>query len=231
MDFDTFSKRAREIAASIPSEFLTDVESVDVHRDAKAHPFLEDVFTLGECETSPLSEATGEERFRSRVHLYHGSFRALAKRDRQFDWEEELLETIEHEIQHHIEDRAGMKDLRDEDDLFEAHARFRADQEVPPGWYRRGEQIEPRLYAVDLDLFLELDLRRAEWDALRGKVVRLQVMNEPVEFELPKDASPTEVFTLEGEGLYEGDEEEEVAEEGEGVGGVSGDLHVVPRVR
>ena len=234
MDFDSFSKRAQEIAAAIPKEFMSDVESVDVHKDAKPHPFLPDIFTLGECETSPLSDAAGEERFRSRIHLWHGSFKALARSDPRFDWEGELRETIEHEVQNHIEDRAGIKDLSDEDDLFEAHARFRADRPVPAGWYRMGDEIEPHLWAVDLDLFLELDVRRKEWDALRGTRLLLRLMGEQVEFEIPRDADPSEVLTFEGEGLFEGDDEGEEGSGEEGKSdspGLSGDLHVIPRVR
>jgi hypothetical protein len=226
MDFDQFSQRAREIAAAIPAEFMEGIESVEVHRDAKRHPFLEDVVTLGECATSALSDPTGQEPFRSVVHLHYGSFADLAGRDPSFDVEEELRETIEHEVQHHLEDRAGIRDLLDEDALFEAHARFRAGMEVPPGWYRRGEPLAPGLWAVDLDLFLELDVRREEWERLRGTTVPLRVLDAEVRLDLPADADPEEVFTLEGEGLFEEDGESE----GEEAPGWAGDLHVVPVV-
>jgi hypothetical protein len=233
MDFDTFSARARQIAAAFPPEFLQGIETVDVHRDAKRHPFLEDIVTLGECATSPLSDPSGQEPFRSVVHLYYGSFADLAGRDPTFDVEAELRETLEHEIQHHLEDRAGIKDLENEDDLFEAHARFRAGLEVPPGWYRQGEPVGDHLWAVDLDLFLELPVRRSEWEKLKGRPVTLQVLGQPLEVEIPADADPTEVFTLEGEGLFEPDEEpdeDEEAEVDEDTPGTSGDLHIVPVV-
>jgi hypothetical protein len=215
MDFETFSERAQAIADAIPREFMGGIQSVDVHRDVQKHPFLDDIVTLGECATSPLSDPTGTEPFRSIVHLYYGSFADLASKDPSFDVEEELKETIEHEVQHHLEDRAGIKDLVDEDDLFEAHAQFRAGMEVPPGWYRRGEPLAPGLWAVDLDLFLELSLRRKEWEALRGTRVALQVMGE----------------TLEGDGLFEEDAEGEEAPADDGPTGWAGDLHVVPLVR
>jgi hypothetical protein len=70
MDFETFSERAQALAAAIPREFMAGIQSVDVHRDLKRHPFLEDVVTLGECATSELSDPTGQEPFRSVVHLY-----------------------------------------------------------------------------------------------------------------------------------------------------------------
>ena len=188
MDFDTFSRRAQEIAASIPAEFMAGIQSVDVHRESKRDPNLEDVHTLGECSTSPLSDPTGQEPFRSIVHVYYGSFREMAEKDPSFDLEEELRETIEHEVQHHLEDRAGIRDLRDEDDLFEAHARFRAGMETPAGWYRRGEEVGPHLWAVDLDLFLELSLRRKEWEALRGKTFHVRLHRRGHRRELPTPA-------------------------------------------
>jgi hypothetical protein len=234
MDFDTFSARAREIAAAFPREFMTGIESVEVHRDVKRHPSLPDIVTLGECETSPLSDPTGQDPFRSIVHLYYGSFADQARNDPSFDVESELRETIEHEIQHHIEDRAGAKELLGEDDLFEAHARFRAGMDVPPGWYRFGEPLGDGVWAVDLDLFLELPMRRREWDAVRGTTVTLTVLGDPVEVAIPSDAAPDEVFTLEGEGIFEPDleaDDEDDRPDDEDVPGNRGDLHIVPLVR
>lgn len=231
-DFDAFAERAQDLAKAIPAEFLEGIESVDVHREKKTHPFLEDVVTLGECETSPLSRLAGEEAFRSTVHLYYGSFVDQARNDPSFDVDAELRETIEHEIQHHIEDRAGVRTLSDEDDLFDAHARFRAGLDVPEGWYRHGEALAPGLWAVDQDLFLELSLRRKEFEALRGTTLALTVLGQPLEVDLPADAAPDEAFTVEGEGLFVPDEEPEEGEEpDEDAPGTSGDLHLLPRVR
>ena len=233
MDFDTFAARARAIAAAIPAEFMAGIDTVDVHRDAVPHPHVPDVFTLGMCETSHLSDPTGQEPFRSVVHVYYGSFVALAAHDTAFDVDAELEETIQHEVQHHLEDRAGLKTLLHEDDLFEAHARFRAGLDVPPGWYRFGEQLEPGLWAVDLDLFLELQLRAHDWARLRGTRLTFAILGEALEVDVPEDADPTEVWTFEGDGLLEGEEDEEevaIEEDAEDLGLV-GDLHVVPVVR
>jgi hypothetical protein len=230
-DFDAFAAKAQAIARSIPEEFLAGIESVDVHREKKGHDYLDDIVTLGECVTSPLSQMAGEEAFRSTVHIYYGSFVEQAESDPGFDVEAELRETIEHEIQHHIEDRAGVKALAHEDDLFEAHARFRAGLDVPEGWYRQGEQMAPGLWAVDLDLFLELDVRAKEFEALKGTTIALTVLDQPLEVDLPTDAEPDEVFTVEGEGLFVPDEEPEEGEEPEeDAEGSAGDLHLIPRV-
>jgi hypothetical protein len=239
MDFETFAARARQLADAIPSEFMEGVETVDVHEDVLPHPLVPDVFTLGECVTSPHSDPSGQEPFRSVVHLYYGSFVALAESDPSFDVEAELKETIEHEVQHHIEDRAGANTLHDEDALFEAHARFRAGLEVPAGWYRQGEPIAPGLWAVDLDLFLEVNLRPADWAPIPGTRLVLNVLDEPFEIDVPKDAQPDEVWTFEGEGLVEGDEDEDEDEDDaddeetddDASAGLAGALHVIPVVR
>ena len=234
--YDEFAARAKEIAAAIPAQYLEGVEDVVVHRQVKRHPQIDDIVTLGECEPSPLAAMTESGIVRSIVHLYYGSFVDLARRDPDFAPDAELEETILHEVQHHIEDKAGVRTLIDEDDLFEAHARFRADLDVPPGWYRQGERLEPNVWAVDQDLFVELRLRRKEFEALRGKPLRLTVLGEPLETELPPDADPDEVFTVEGEGILGGsgvDDEEGSEEPGEGEGdpASTGDLHLVPVVR
>jgi hypothetical protein len=218
-DYEAFAARAKEIAGTIPSEYMDGVEDMVVHREVKRHALLPDVVTLGECEPSRLQAMAGEEPRRSIVHLYYGSFADFAERDEGFDADEELRETIEHEIQHHMEDRAGVRALIDEDDLFDAHARFSAGLDAPPGWYRRGDRLAPDVYGVELDVFVELRLRRSEWDALRGTTLVTKILGEEFQGDIPRDTAPGEVLTYEGEGL-EGDAEDE-----------AGDLHLIPIVR
>jgi len=209
--FEQFAARVKEIASAIPKEFLEGVEDFATHREIKRHPLIDDVVTLGECEPSRLTAMVGADTVRSIVHLYYGSFVDLARRDGSFDIEAELKETIEHEVQHHIEDRAGVRTLIDEDDLFDAHQRFLTGLEAPKGWWRRGERLERDVYAVENDLFVELRLRRKEFEARRGKTISLGVLGEPFEAALPDDAEPGEILTFEGEGLVVDDGEDEVA--------------------
>jgi len=222
--YDAFARRAREIFEAIPEEFTEDVEDVFVHREVKRHPQIPEVVTLGECEGSPVAAMTGTGIVRSLVHLWYGSFVDLAKRDETFDVDAELVETIEHEVKHHLEDKGGTRALEDEDELFDAHARFTEGLPVPAGWYRAGEKLEPGVWAVESDVFVELRLRKKEVDALRGKPLSMTVLGEPLEVDIPADAKPGEPLTYEGEGLeLEGDEED-----GEPA---SGDLHLVLLVR
>jgi len=126
MNFAQFSDRAEEILAAVPAEFLGGVTGVHAHRAAKEDPEIPDYFVMGECGDDEVAALTDPEALRSRIHLYHGSFRAIAREEPEFDWDGELVETILHELRHHIEDRAGILDLRLEDAWDEAEARIRA---------------------------------------------------------------------------------------------------------
>lgn len=230
--YEAFAARAKELTREIPAEFLEGVEDVVVHREAKRHPLLPDVLTLGEQEPSALVAMTGSELVRSIVHLYYGSFVELARRDRRFDPDAELRETIEHEVQHHLEDRAGVRTLIDDDDLFDAHQRWKAGLETPPGWWRRGEEVGDDVWQVGDDLFVELRLRRRAFEALRGTTVRLTVLDEPFEAEVPADAKPGDVLTFEGEGVLPDDVDAHDADSHDAdPDAAAGDLHLVLDVR
>ena len=227
--YEAFCARAQALFAAIPAEFTEGVEDLAIHRGVKRHPQIDDVLTLGECEPSPLVAIAGGGEVRSIVHLYYGSFVELARSDDAFDLDDELRETVEHEVQHHVEDKAGRRGLIDEDDLFDAHARFLADLDVAPGWYRAGRALERNVYAVDLDLFVEVEMRKKEFEALRGKPLTLKVLGDPVEVDIPDDAEPDEVFTLAGEGLLQTAEDEDPETTTDDL--PAGDLHIVPLVR
>ena len=77
------------------------------------------------------------------------------------------------------------------------------------------------MYGVESDLFVELRLRRAEWDALRGTTLVTEILGEEFQGDIPADTAPGDVLTYEGEGL-EGDDGNE---------GEVGDLHLIPIVR
>ena len=72
-------------------------------------------------------------------------------------------------------------------------------------------------------------MRRRDFEALRGRPLTLKVLGEPVELEIPADAEPDEIFTLEGSGLLQtaDDEDEDAATDDV----PAGDLHIVPIVR
>ena len=131
MDFEEFSDRAREIVAAVPREFLGGVTGVDVDRAIRKDRAIPDYYILGECGDDEVAALTEPEALRSRIRLFHGSFREIARTEAEFDWDGELIETILHEIRHHIEDRAGILDLRREDAWDAAEAGIRAGLKRP----------------------------------------------------------------------------------------------------
>lgn len=125
----------------------------------------------------------------------------------------------------------------DDESLFAWHARFKADEEVPEGWYREGEALAENTWVVDLDVFVELDLTDADLDALRGATIGLTVGEDEFDIELPEDVTFEECWTLQGCGLFEpapGVTEEQLAEaedfDEDDELGRFGDLHVIPLV-
>ena len=125
----------------------------------------------------------------------------------------------------------------DDDHLYALHARFKAGEALPDGWYREGEPLGEDAWAVNLDLFMEVSQDADAWQALRGKTFELEIGETVYEIDLPEDVSFEECWTLEGAGLFEpapGVTEEQLAEaedfaEDDELGRF-GDLHVVPLV-
>jgi hypothetical protein len=160
VDFQAFERAARVAFASIPDQYRAGVDGLSVRRERLPHPDLPDVFTLGHCATEEyVSDWGGPDTTRSQVVLFWGSFRALADRDPDFDWEDELWETLTHELRHHLESLAGEDDLEATD--YAADERFKRDEglEFDPWFYQSGEAFEGG-FRVEADYYLE-----QLWDA------------------------------------------------------------------
>ena len=101
MKLDRFRDRAARMFDEIPPEFRSGVDGLVVEPEATCHPSLSGIWTMGECITEDWPDGTGGiGDTRSRIVLYHGSFRSLAEDDPMFDWDAELWETILHELLH-----------------------------------------------------------------------------------------------------------------------------------
>lgn len=151
-----FEREARRAYGEIPAEFKEGIDGVTVSREAVPHPTLPDVFTLGHCVTEAhLSEYGGPETTRSIIVLYWGSFRELAERDPDFDWEAEIWETLTHELRHHLESLARDDALEDVD--YAADELFKRDDglDFDPWFYQRGEDLGGGVYVVEGVHFLE----------------------------------------------------------------------------
>jgi hypothetical protein len=183
MEFEAFDLAARATYEEIPEAFKRGVDGLVVSREAPAHPDHPDVFTLGLCLTEDhLSDYGGPDTTRSRIALYWGSFRELAKRDPQFDWSGELWETLTHELRHHLESLAGEDDLEAVD--YAAEETFKRDEgfDFDPWYYQHGEPVKPGTFRVETSWYLEQlwsaeDFVRAthvdfEWEGAALRVAR-----------------------------------------------------------
>jgi hypothetical protein len=156
--FEAFERRARELFDEIPPDLRGGIEFVAVERRTVRHPTLREVYTLGECATGEL-DLGGElaAPTRSSIHLYWGSFRALARDEPGFDWEGELWETLTHELRHHRESGAGEDALEEFDVASDENFRRRDGLPFDPLFFRLGEDAGDGWRDVDGDRFLEVD--------------------------------------------------------------------------
>lgn len=151
-----FESMVRRLSAEVPADFFEAVEEVVVSPRTKPHPTRGDVYTLGECV--PVERGAGEVR--SRIVLYHGSFQALSRITEGFDWRAEAWETLTHELRHHLEWRAGRGDLEKFDRAAEHNFARRDGEAFDPLFVLDGEMVEPGVYEVDDDVFLDRLVRR-----------------------------------------------------------------------
>ncbi|HUF14062.1 MAG TPA: hypothetical protein VMN78_13240 [Longimicrobiales bacterium] len=202
----------------IPEEYKQGVDGVRVLRRSKAHDELPDVYTLGECVTEAYpSDYGGPDTTRSAVVLYWGSFAALAELDADFDWEDELWETLTHELRHHLESLAAEDALEDVDYAADENFKRYEGEPFDPFFHRSGEpapaEERPRVvigpassvpaaarpmlpaWRVETDWFFEL-----EWSAARppsGPVV-LEWLGARHAFELPEPEAAVTFVALTG---------------------------------
>jgi hypothetical protein len=161
MTFAEFKARAHELYDSIPLDFREGIDGLIVEPSAVPHPTLPDIYTLGECRSEAYpSDFGGPGDVRSFVHLYHGSFRRLSELDDEFDWEEELWETITHEIRHHLEWLASEDALEVQDYVEDQNFARREGEAFDAFFYRSGRDRGGGVFEVDRDLFIERGIRR-----------------------------------------------------------------------
>lgn len=129
MTYDEFRTTAEEIVAEIPDEFLRGLQGVHILEDERLEENYVDVWRMGEYLDPGPEEFLGSgEGLGRHIALYYGSFIRVADGDPEFDWEEELWETITHELRHHVESLAGDVTLIEED-LMSAQEFPRFDKE------------------------------------------------------------------------------------------------------
>lgn len=126
MDIDAFTQMASAMVDRIPSTFLEGLNGgiLVIEEAQRREDDPPGVYILGEYITDSAMGCY--------IALYHGSLAKLFAGESQTVWEEELWETIRHEVRHHVEAQAGMGDL-DLEDEWELE-RLRA--EAAPRRYR-----------------------------------------------------------------------------------------------
>ena len=156
MDFAAFELASRAVFDDIPPRYREGVDGLVVRRDAVRHPRFPAVYTLGECVTEAYpSDWSGPDTVRSVVLLHWGSFSALARDEPSFDWQEQIWETLTHELRHHLESLADRDDLQGVDYAMEQSFRRDEGEDFAPDYYRHGDRIGPGVYAVEDDVYIE----------------------------------------------------------------------------
>lgn len=191
MRLTDFEALVRRQATEIPAEFLEGIAEIVVSPRTVPHPDREDIWTMGECIAIPVDD--GDPRhLQSRVVLYHGSFRALARDTEGFDWPGEAWETLTHEVRHHVEWKARVPDLESFDQAAEANFARQDGQTFDPAFYRDGIRLGQGTYQVDDEVFLEQVV------SSRPPTVRIRWQGSDYDVAIPEEASPPAFLTLEG---------------------------------
>ncbi len=160
MKFEDFERHARDVFEEIPEAYRDGVDGLTIRRDAPRHPELPGIYTLGECLTEEhLSDFGSADTTRSVIALYWGSFRALAQQNPDFDWEEEIWETLTHELRHHLESLAGDDALEGVDYAADEMFKRFEGRDFDPWYYQHGDVVAPGTYRVERSTYIE-----QEWD-------------------------------------------------------------------
>lgn len=166
MKFKDFERHARRVFEEIPEAYRDGVDGLTVRPDAPEHPDLPGIYTLGECLTEEhLSDFGSADTMRSVIALYWGSFRALSEQNAEFDWEEEIWETLTHELRHHLESLAGDDALEGVDYAADEMFKRYEGRDFDPWYYQHGDLIAPGTYRVEKSSYLE-----QEWEAASFEV-------------------------------------------------------------
>lgn len=114
MTYEAFVDLVERLWEEIPEAFKGELQGVHVLPQAKPEPGLKGVWRLGEyLDPGPPSAFRAFEGLGRHIVLYYGSFQKVAGPG--FPWEEEVWETLLHELRHHLESLAGQDHLVRED--------------------------------------------------------------------------------------------------------------------
>jgi hypothetical protein len=150
-----FEDMIRRLCTEVPGHFFEGIAEVVVSPRTIPHPHRAEIFTLGECIPLPVEVGSGAEGLQSRIVLYHGSFAALARLQKSFDWREEAWQTLTHELRHHLEWRARAPDLEEFDWAVEHNFARQEGEPFDPTFFLSGELEPSGTYRVEDDVFID----------------------------------------------------------------------------
>ncbi len=204
MKLRTFERRALAIWEAIPASFRDGVTAFVVDPGTYRKEEFEEGWVYGYCEEDAAVAALPGAPVCSRITIFYGSFVNIAADTPDFDWEGELEETIRHELQHHLEWRAGIEDLEVEDWLQDENERRLQGSDFTPFFQRKGASFGDGAWLADHTLFVEVRVPRAAWAGLAGgrqhRWKDLTLTIDPVDAELLEHSplyAPAEVSGLE----------------------------------
>ena len=156
MNVGRFQAEAARMFEEIPEAFRAGVVELVVETGAPEHPGLPEIWTMGECITEEWPDGTGGlADTQSRIVLYHGSFRNIARDDPAFDWDAELWETIVHELLHHREAAAAESGLDAFDWAVDQNFLRHAGEPFDPDFYREVPADADGAVRLEGETFLE----------------------------------------------------------------------------
>jgi hypothetical protein len=131
MTFAEFETTVQQHLEIIPAEYLEGLQGVHCFPDVKRDPLEPGLVRLGEyLDPGPDQFLDHRVHIGRHVSLYYGSFQQIAHHG--FDWEAEIWETLTHELQHHVESKAGDRTLIEWD--IDQMRRFKARKNAAPNW-------------------------------------------------------------------------------------------------
>lgn len=105
VSIDSFIEMADRIIDGIPDRFLIDLNGgFNITEECKK-----------DGEYYIMGEYTSDDMLGSVIMIYYGSFVFLLENKSMDEWENELKETILHELRHHVEIMAGVDYLSEEE--------------------------------------------------------------------------------------------------------------------
>jgi hypothetical protein len=200
--FAEFEAHARRVFEEIPEVYRRGVDGLTVRREAPRHPEMPGVYTMGECLTEEhLSDYGSADTTRSMIALYWGSFQSVARESPDFDWEEEIWETLTHELRHHLESLAGDDALEDVDYAAdETFKRFEGDP-FDPWYYQYGDEQEKGVFRVERAWYVEVPL--SDVDVASAKDVTFAWEGGIYRIPLPEPLGDVHFVLLRGEPFEE----------------------------